>query len=883
MIHYLRALWPRLRGLFGDRKANQDLDDEIEAHLRLLIERYIRQGMTEKEAAWAARSQFGNVTLLKEANREMRGIRFIDTFFQDARYGLWMLRRNPGFTFVAVLTLALGIGANTAIFSIVNAVLLKPLPYYDPQRLVYVTGISYATGKKGGGNGREELSGAADYIHWKAESKTFDHLVLFDPGQIYLTGRSEPEQLDCVRTTANFFPALGVTPQLGRAFTPEEDRPGGDPVVILSHALWQRRFGGDTTIIGQSVTLAGRSRQVIGVMPPGFKFLSKADVLLPRALNVQQVLAEEGIRFWGNFIGRLKSGVSVEQAQSELDTILQRIQQANQNHLYADRALVMPLSERLVGNLRLGLLVLFGAVTFILLIACANVANLMLARGAMRQREMAIRAAIGAGRGRLIRQLLTESLLLSVLGGLAGFLLAMLGIKMLIQLVPDDLAHLKNIGVDGTALSFTFLAILLTGIIAGIIPALQASQVDLNESLKEGVGSTAFSIRKGARRVSPALMIGELALTMALLAGAGLLIKSFLQVRAVEPGYNPENLLTMKIPIYTARYSLAQKKIFYQDLLTRIKSLPGVNIAAIGPLPLKDLRMVSDRPPEVGGSDCCYEVSADYFRTMGMQLRAGRSFTEEDKENAPLVIVINETRARQGFPGEDPIGKRVRYGYHHQGKREGTIIGVVADVKRFGLESGVQDSEEYNSILQNAEHEEINLLVRTAGDPLKMAPAVRQQIWAINPNLPVVDVTTMEQRLAASVAPRRFQMLLLSLFATVALVIAAVGIYGIISYAVSRRTQEIGIRMALGAQSGDVLRMIVWRALSFALIGVILGLAAALALTRVLKSLLFSVSATDPTIFALIVLLLIGVALIASYIPARRATKIDPLQALRHE
>src|SRR5262245_23707125 len=669
MIHFLRTLAAKLRGLFVDRRAEQELDDEIEMHLRLLTERYIRQGMSVEEAARTARRQFGNITLLQELNREMRGIRFIETIFQDLRYGLWMLRRNPGFTFVAVLTLALGIGANTAIFSVVNGVLLRPLPYYDPQQLVYVTGI--LEGTKGGKRaaGREEVSGAADYLHLRAESKSFDHLVLFMPVQVYLTERGEPERLDALRVTANLFPALGVAPQLGRAFTPEEDKPGVAPVAILSHALWQRLFGGDPAIIGQSLTSEGRSRQVIGVMPPDFKFLKKADVLLPRALNVQQFLADAAkgsMLFAGNILGRLKPGISVEQARSELDTILQRLRQDNPQGNYSERALVIPLGERLVGNLRLGLLVLFGAVAFILLIACANVANLMLARARVRQKEMAIRAAMGAGRARLIRQMLTESLLLSILGGVAGFFLALLGIEALIPLIPDDLTHLKSVGIDAAALGYTFLAALLTGVIAGIIPALQASQIDLNENLKEGAGSAAFTARKGARRVSPSLMISELALTLALLAGAGLLIKSFLQVRAVEPGYNPENLLTMKIPIYTARYSPAQKKSFYQELLTRINSLPDVKAAAIGPLPLNNLMLVSDRPREVSGGSCCFEVSADYFRALGIQLRAGRSFTEYDKETAPPVVVINESRARREFPGEDPIGKQVGYGYHFQ-------------------------------------------------------------------------------------------------------------------------------------------------------------------------------------------------------------------------
>ena len=887
MIHYLRILVAKLRGLFEGRGAERELDDEIETHLRLLTERYVRQGMTEAEAVRAARRQFGNVTFLQEAHREMRGIRFIETLFQDLRYGLWILVRNPGFTFVAVLTLALGIGANTAIFSVVNAVLLRPLPYYDPQRLVYVTGVSEGSAKPGGKSEISEGAGGADYIHWQAESKTFDHLVAYLPGQIYLTGRGEPERLDALWATANLFPAIGVAPRLGRAFTQEEDRPGAEPVAILSHALWQRRFGADPSIIGQSLTLNGISRQVIGVMPPGFKFIQKADVLLPRALNAQRFLTEAakgGMLFAGNFFGRLKPGVSAEQARLELDTISLRLEPKGG---YADKARVTPLGERLVGHLQRGLLTLFGAVAFILLIACANVANLTLARARARQKEMAIRAALGAGRGRLVRQMLTESLLLSVLGGMAGLLLALLGVKALAPLIPDNLSHLKEGGIDVAALGFTFLASLLTGVIAGVIPALQTSQIDLNEGLKEGVRGAAFSIRARARRVSPALVVGELALTLALLAGAGLLIKSFLRLRAVEPGYNPQNLLTMKIPLSSASYPLAQQRVFYQELLARINSLPGVKVAAIGTLPLESIGTAVDRPREGGGSSCCFNVSADYFRAMGMQLRAGRGFTERDNESAPSVIVINETHARRHFAGEDPIGKVINYGDYYNRQREGTIVGVAPDVKRFGLQSDAQDSEQYHSVLQDVSSSDgvgnIHLVVRTSGDPLNMVHAVRQQVWSIDANMPVVDVMSMEQRLDESVAPRRFQTLLFSLFAAVALVIATVGIYGVISYGVSQRTHEIGIRMALGAQGSDVLRMVVWRGMSLTLIGMSLGLAAALALTRVLKNLLFEVSATDPATFALIALLLIGAALIASYIPARRATKVDPLQALRHD
>ncbi|HKQ91364.1 MAG TPA: ABC transporter permease [Blastocatellia bacterium] len=869
----LRKLFHRLRASLRRGKIEREMDRELQFHLEMETAENIRRGMSEEEARRAALLSFGGVEQTKEAYRDIARFRRLEDLRQDLRYGARMLLKNPGFTLVAVLALALGIGANTAIFSVVNAVLLRPLPYYDPQRLVWVAEVLPHG---------DEIYGAADYIHWREQSKAFDHLVAFQPGSIYLTGRGEPERLDSILATANLFPALGVAPQLGRAFTPEEDRPGVAPVVILSHSFWQRRFGGDPAIIGQSLTLDGRSQQVIGVMPPGFRFIRKADVLLPRALNVQRELTNEGISFLGNIFGRLKTGVTPEQARSELDTILQRLPQAYPRRtVFAERAIVTPLGERLFGNLRLGLLAQFGAVAFILLIACANVANLMLARASARQKEMAIRVAMGAGRGRLVRQMLTESLLLSVCGGVAGLLLATLGVKALAPLTPNNLAYLKESGIDGAALGFTFLVSLLTGVIAGVIPALQASRIDLNENLKEGARSSVFSIR--ARRASPALVVGELALTLALLAGAGLLIKSFLRVRAVEPGFNSENLLTMAIPLYTARYPLEQRKIFYQDLITRINSLPGVKVAAIGPLPLTETRTFvapsSEAKSEKKQPGYTNFVGVDYFRAMGMQLRAGRSFTERDDENAPRVVVINETRARQ-FAGEDPIGKPFRAGE----QREATIIGVMADVKRYGLESQAV-SEEYHSFLQNAEvmGGNIRLVVRTAGDPMKLVPAVRQQVWTINANMPVVDVMSMEQRVAESLAPRRFQMLLFGAFAALALALAAVGVYGVISHSVSRRTHEIGVRMTLGARPLNVLSMVIGQGMSLALVGVAIGLAASLALARVMAGLLFNVEATDPATFAGVSLLLVGVAFLAAYLPARRATKVDPMVALRHE
>jgi len=872
----LRKIFHRLRAQLRRDEIEREMDAEMRFHLEMETAENIRRGMSDEEARRAALRSFGGVEQTKEVYRDLARFRWIEDFWQDLRYGARMLLKNTGFTLVAVLALALGIGANTAIFSVVNAVLIKPLPYYDPQRLVVVTEVPpEKDGVRGG-----EYAGSIDYVLWQAESKAFDHLVAFDLRNTYLTGRGEPERLDSVWATANLFPALGVAPQLGRAFTPEEDRPGGSRVVILSHSFWQRRFGGDPAILGQWLTLDRESRQVIGVMPPDFKFIQKADALLPLAINAPLELTRNvdgRTYFIGDIIGRLKSGVTTELARSELDSILRRGKQANPNLSYGDKAIVAPLGERLVGHLRRGLLLLFGAVAFILLIACANVANLILARARVRQKEMAIRAAMGAGRGRLVRQTLTESLLLSIYGGVAGLLLATLGVRALAPLIPADLAHLKESVIDGAALGFAFLASLLTGVVAGIIPALQNSQIDLNESLKEGARSAVFSKYKSGRRISPALVIGELALTLALLVGAGLLIKSFLRVCAVEPGYNPENLLTMAMPLSRAGYPLAQKRLFYRELLTRVNSLPGVKIAGVGPLPQ---RMDMSSGSELGTFR--YVVSADYFRAMGVQLRAGRGFTEWDNENAPLVAVINETNARRYFPGEDPIGKQITIRFDGPRRIEGTIVGVVADVKRYGLEANVR-SEEYLLVLQDTGGRDLNLVARTAGDPLKWATAVRGQVWAIDANVPVVDLMSVEQRLAESVAPRRFQMLLFGAFAALALALAAVGVYGVTSHSVSRRTHEIGVRMALGAQPRDVLLMVIRQGITLALAGVAIGLAIALALTRMMAGLLFNVEATDPATFALIALLLVFVALIACYIPARRATKVDPLVALRTE
>jgi putative ABC transport system permease protein len=883
MTHYLRALAARLRGLFGNRRAELELDDEIETHLRLLTERYVRQGMTEAEATWAARRQFGNITLLREANREMRGIRFIDTLFQDVRYGLTMLRRNPGFTFIAVLTLALGIGANTAIFSVVNAVLLRSLPYRDQDRLVLLSQYRAFA----------EMDGASSetFLEWRDQAKAFEQLAAYTSGTAVLTGSGEPERLAVGKVSADLLTTLGVAPALGRAFTPAEYTDGGEPVVILSDGLWRRRFGADPQVIGRPLTLEGQSRAVVGIMAPGFRFPEESDLWLPLALNPgRQRMIHVSV------LARLRAGLTPEAARADLSIIFEPRRQAFPEAYSDTRIRVITLGDRLVGNVRLALLVLFGAVAFVLLIACANVANLLLARSAARQKEMAIRSAIGAGRLRLVRQLLTESLLLSALGGAAGLLAARWGVKLLVAMSPAGIARIQESEVEGRALGFTCVVVVLTGLIAGAFPALQASKTDVNETLKKQPG--ARSGQGGARLALSTLMIAELALALVLLTGAGLMIKSFLRLLAVPRGFNPDGVLTLTLTLSPGAakhpWQSLQPGAYSQKWLDRVRALPGIQSAALAsalPLAGPTRRLIGieieGRPPYEPGKEPAVDanfVSPEYFQTMGIQIRAGRPFTSQDGAEAPRVVIINETLARSLFPNENPIGHRLKF----MGNELATIVGVVGDAYNRGLDSEVYP-EVYGPGMQNPKFMGNLLVARVASGQnnpsglSSLAAAIRNQAQAIEPNEPVNQVVTMDQRLSNSVAHRRFQTLLLGVFAAVALVIATVGIYGVISYAVSQRTHEIGVRMALGAQASDVLRMVVWRGMSLALAGVALGLAAALALTRVMKNLLFEVKTTDPTTFALIALLLVGVALIASYIPARRATKVDPLQALRHE
>src|SRR5262245_17645934 len=932
MTHYLRALAAKLRGLLGDRRAERELDEEIETHLRLLAERYIRQGMSKAEAEWAARRQFGNITSLEETNREMRGIRLIDTFFQDLRYGLKMLRRNPGFTIVAVLTLALGIGATTAIFSVVNAVLLRPLPYRDPDRLALVFNAS-----------------GQDFLRWRDQSKAFESMAAFNFGTTDFTGSGEPERLAVASVSTDLFATLGVAPALGRAFTHADDREGGAPVVVLSDSFWRRRFGSDPQVIGRALTIESldwpytpQRWTVIGIMPPGFRFLGDVDLWMPLITqgwgNLVTLGEGEGKVDYGlpeikvSVIARLKPGMTLEAARANLPVTRDRKQEkfdirnrstsvsksgdtsrlgapAQPINIPPERAdgqvSVIWLIESLFGNVRLQLLIMFGAVLFVLLIACANVTNLLMARSVVRQKEMAIRAVAGAGRLRLARQLLTESLLLSAVGGAAGLLVANWGVKLLVAMSPAEIARINESGpsslLDDRVLGFTCLVVLLTGVLACVFPALQASKVDINETLKaQPTARSARSRRGGSLRALPALMIAELALAMVLLVGAGLLIKSFLRLMAVPKGFNPDGVLTLTLSPSRNNYPEDLRRIFYfQEALARVQALPGVQSAGLtGFLPLTppstttigSMFVVGRQPlPGTAPSMAINYISLDYFKTMGIQMRSGRQFAATDGKEAPSVVIINETIARQFFPNEDPIGHRLFL------PNRPTIVGVVGDTRNSGIDQKV-GYEVYIPFLQYSEPALTStLVVRIASDqnnpagranPSALAAltaAIQDKVRAIDPNESVFAVIKMDERLSNSVAERRFQTLLLSFFSVIALVIAMVGIYGVISYAVSRRTHEIGVGMALGAQAGDVLRMVIWRGMILTLAGVTLGVAAALALTRVIRNLLYEVSPTDPATFASIALLFVGVALIASYIPARRATKVDPLQALRRE
>ncbi|HEV2914295.1 MAG TPA: ABC transporter permease [Pyrinomonadaceae bacterium] len=804
---------------------------------------------------------------------------------QDLRYGFRMLLKRPGFTTVAVVALALGIGANTAIFSVVNGVLLRPLPFKEPERLVAVweTNAQF----EGEMRNRNELA-LGNFLDWRAQNQVFEQLAALSYASANLTGVGEPERIQSFVATTNLFQTLGVQPFLGRAFLPEEESPQSARAVILSHGLWQRRFGSDPKLVGKALTLNGNQYTVVGVMPPGFQLQFptsiQVDMWLPMRIDPADADRKTHYLY---ALGRLRPGVSLEQAQAGMSAISGQLQQQYPETNAGKGAHVVSLHGQLVGNVRPYIYVLFAAVGFVLLIACANVANLLLARVAARSKEVAIRIALGAGRLRLIRQLLTESIMLSALGGLLGLLLAYWGIDLLIALSPSDVPRLSEIGLHGPVFGWTFGVSLLTGLLFGLAPALQASKPDLNEALKESGRSTGGLRRSRMRSL---LVVSEVALALVLLVGAGLMIKSFMRLRQVSPGFEPSNLLTMNISLPRQKYKEKQQaNIFFDQLFERLRTVPGVeSVGGVDPLPLSNSNtttgfiveggpvLASADRPEVGQR----AVTPGYFQTMRIPLLKGRQFSEQDREDAPLAVIINEAAARRFWPTEEVIGKRL--GFEDDGKdvwRE--VVGIVGNVKHERLDAEAKP-EVYFPYRQYPKNF-MSLVVRTSSEPLNMIASVREQVLAIDRDQPVFDIMTMEQRISRSVAQSRFIMLLLGLFSALALLLAAVGIYGVMAYVVAQRTHEIGIRMALGAQARDVLRMVIRQGMTLAFVGVGIGLLGAFALTRLMSSLLFGVTATDPLTFILVALVLSAVALVAIIIPARRATRVDPMIALRYE
>ncbi|HEV2885144.1 MAG TPA: ABC transporter permease [Pyrinomonadaceae bacterium] len=811
----------------------------------------------------------------------------MNTLLKDIRYGVRNLIKHPGFTAIVVITLALGIGASSAIFSVVNTVLLRPLPYSQAERIVAIQELD-ATGK------RVQVT-PANFLDWRAQNTVFEHLAAILTRPTNLALADQAERIDLAMTSANFFSVFGVEPVQGRFFIPADEQAGHAQVVVVSHGLWQRRFASDPSLVGKPITLDGSSYEVVGIAPPGFRYPDKTDVWVPPfrlapALSAQMDPTQA--RGFGMLaaVGLLKPGIGLPQAVSEMEIITTRLREqypATNNRRFNR---VVSLHTHLVGETGPMLLMLLGAVSFVLLIACANVANLLLASASSRQKEMAIRTALGASRLRVMRQLLTESLILAFAGAAIGLFVAVWGVAFMTEFLPRDFPRLGEINLDWRVLTFTLVTSVLTGILFGLAPALQVSKGDVQESLKESGRGTSSS--RGHNRLRNLLIVSEVALSVVLLAGAGLLFRSFLQLQAVNAGFNPQQVLTLRLSPAGSKYSRDADYIsFFSQVMQRVKTLPGVeSVGTINTLPLDKGPTagfrIEGRPPLTtdkwpGGN--YRTVSTEYFRTMNIPIVQGREFNERDVETAPLVMIVNQALASRDFPNENPIGKRINFGNNNpQGQPVWfEIVGVAANVRSVELKEEAQP-DFYLSSLQDT-FANMFLVVRTSVEPTSLAASVRSAAAEVDKSAAVSDVKTMEQIVNDSVGQPRFNLFLLGLFSAIALLLSAAGIYGVTSYSVTQRTHEFGIRMALGAQVGDVLRMIIKQGMLLISIGIVVGLLASFALTRLLRTLLYGVGANDPLTFVAITVLLTLVALIACYVPARRATKVDPLVALRYE
>ena len=806
----------------------------------------------------------------------------MDTLLADLRYALRTLRRSPGFTAVAVLTLALGIGANTAIFSVVNAVLLRPLPFHDPDRLVLLWERSPQL---------EFMTVAyPDFVDWREQSRAFEDIAVFNRYRtLNLTGVAEPERLATAVVTASLFPVLGAQAAVGRTFLPNEDHPGAPRTIVLSYGLWQRRFGSDPSLVGRALTLDGQSYTVVGVMPRGFQYPRGVEVWAPLGLFL-----DAGMRNRANHPGlvglaRLKPGVSLDQARVELSGIARRLGQQYPTNA-AIGASMTPLVDVVVGGgVRRTLLVLLGAVGFVLLIACANVVNLLLARGAVRSGEIAIRAALGAGRVRVLRQLVTESLVLSLTGGAGGLLIAAWGVELLRAFAPDSLPRVAEIRIDGWVLGFTLVLSMIAGVVFGAAPLVQSARADLAGTLKAGGrGTTAAPSR---HRLRSGLVAAEVALSLVLLTGAGLLLKSFVRLQQVDPGFDSKGVITFQVALPPAKYPTGPATAgFFRQALERAEAVPGVTAAAwVDPLPFStggwQAGVTLEGVPEpVPGDNPLLNasvVSPDFFRAMGVPITAGRAFSAHDDERAPRVAIVNRALVRRYWPGQNAVGKRVKFGPASSASPWMEIVGVSGDIRRTGLDAEAQAELYFPYARQPLRA--LTLVARTVGDPADYIRPLRGAVLALDPDQPVYNVRTMEQLLADSLVARRFSMTVLAVFAVVALLLALIGIYGVLAQFVAQRSNEMGIRVALGARAPDVVRLVIHQGMRPVAWGLAGGLVGALGLTRVLATLLFDVKPSDPATYAGVVALLAGAALLACYLPARRATKVDPVIALRYE
>jgi putative ABC transport system permease protein len=863
----------------------EELDADIRDHIARETQDNIDRGMTPEEARYAAVRKFGNVTHVKEETRDVWSLLWLEQLLEDIRFGLRLVRKNPGFTAVAILTLALGIGANAAVFSVVYAVLLRPLPYKAPSGLIVLHETTPRVG--------DVSVSYQNFFDWRAASHTFVQMAAVQSVGFNLAGITQPETINGDAVSPNFLSMMGIRPFLGRDFDASEEKAGTAPVLLLSYSLWQSHLGGDPNVVGKTITLDGRSFTIVGVLPPNYRSLDMTDVMLPIgvwATDNSEAIKERGDRGDMVVIGRLGPGVALGQARAEMEGIAARLAKEYPASNDQFSVTLQPIRQAFVGDMKTAILVLFGAVLFVLLIACANVANLFLVRGASRTKEIALRIAFGASRGRIIRQMLTESFILACFGGVVGVALALGGIRGMAQLIPADMLSGATVNLNSAVLVFVAGVVALAAFIFGLAPALHSTKPDVQSELKEGGRTSSGGVAQN--RLRGALAVAEISLALILLIGAGLMMKSLYRLLEVDPGFRPARVLTMGMDLRAQQYSQDPAVLnFWQQLIDRVSALPGVQSAAVGSaIPLTNSHGRSDitiegmalpTPGNYPHPDV-HVVSPEYVATLGIPLLRGRTFTDQDNEKAPLAGMINAMVAHRFFPNEDPIGKRFMFGHPSSDPPKWyTIVGVVSDTRLYGLANPAR-LEVYLPFRQNPRNS-MALVVKSGANPASLTSAVREVVQSIDKDQPVFAISTMEELVRNSVATRRMTLVLLGLFSGLALILGAIGIYGVISYSVAQRTHEIGIRMALGAPRGDVFRLVVGEGLKLAGVGIAIGIAAAFGLARLMSSLLYGISATDFETFMGVAVLLALVALLACYVPARRAMRVDPTVALRYE